>query len=120
MTPNKPKSGRVLTDLAAKAKATTAATAAAHPYGEPATDYEGADFRKDFEPCGIVTVRKNRREPTIAYYGEYNGKWRLHIRTIYQDDNEVWCPGKGISLPAEDAQDFATAIFEGFGPKAAN
>ena len=86
------RTGRVLRDVSA------AKPIPAQP--TPDEMFEGVGFRSDFQPCGVTLLVKGR-DPLVTYVGEYKGKFNRHIRTIYQDANGVWCPGKGVSFPAD-------------------
>jgi hypothetical protein len=54
--------------------------------------------RSDFKPTDIVVVEPKGRNPKWAYVAEWKGKKSVHLREVYQDENEAWCPGKGISF----------------------
>lgn len=79
----------------------------------PDQSYEGGDFRSDFQPCGVITLMKGR-DPLVSYVGEYKGKYSVHIRSIYKDTNDVWCPGKGVSIPAANAKEAITALYNNY------
>jgi hypothetical protein len=86
--------GRVLRDV-------SAANAAAK---QDDSAFDGHTFRSDFKPTGLVELSRTRpSEVLVAYHSEWKGKQSFHIRTIYLDGNDEWCPGKGISVPADQA-----------------
>lgn len=56
--------------------------------------------RSDFKPREIKIIEPKGRNPKWAYVADYKGKTSVHLREVYQDENEAWCPGKGISFAA--------------------
>jgi hypothetical protein len=66
--------------------------------------------RSDFKPANIVVLSTAGRNHKWVYTAEFKGKTSLHIREVYQDENEDWCPGKGISFPIAEAQDIQSKI----------
>jgi hypothetical protein len=44
-------------------------------------------------------------DPVVLYANKYKGTAYVHIRTVYNDRNGVWCPGKGVAVNAEGAKD---------------
>lgn len=95
------KTGRVLRDVSAAKPVEVGPT--------PDNDFEGVGFRTDFQPCGVTLLVKGR-DPLVTYVGEYKGKYNRHIRTIYQDANGVWCPGKGVSFPANKTNEVIATL----------
>ncbi|MET4190617.1 MULTISPECIES: transcriptional coactivator p15/PC4 family protein [unclassified Bradyrhizobium] len=82
--------------------------------------------RSDFKPQNIVVLGTSRGGAKWAYTAEWKGKTSLHIREVYQDANEDYCPGKGISFPVDAVENLPgmiLAVIEGFkaasAPKAA-
>jgi hypothetical protein len=73
--------------------------------------------RSDFKPQNIVVLSSASGRAKWAYTAEWKGKTSLHIREVYQDANEDWCPGKGISFPIAEAQNvpgMILAVVQGF------
>ncbi len=71
-------------------------------------------FKGDFAPKDIVVHEQTRRGSKWSYFADFKGVTRLHIREVYQDDNDAWCPtAKGVSfgLDTEFAKNFA--VFAG-------
>lgn len=81
------------------------------PASEWITEWDGRSLREDFKAKDMVLLHKGR-DPLVAYTGEYKGKQNFHIRTIYADANDEWCPGKGVSVPLE-AKDAVIAALAG-------
>lgn len=65
-----------------------------------------------FAPKDIaVLVTKNATTEVWAYENEWKGKSYFHIREVYQQ-NGVWHPGKGISVPANLRQELLGSLWE--------
>ena len=61
----------------------------------------------DLEVKSVVFVgQKNGPEsdPIVLYFSTFKGKQYAHLRSIYQDKNGKWLPGKGLSFAAENAK----------------
>jgi hypothetical protein len=77
-----------------------------------------ADFDKkfDFDEGSMTllgsTMDRGQPIPIVAYTNDWKGKKKFHIRTLWSqgDDDLVWNPGKGISVPVEQAAALCAAI----------
>jgi hypothetical protein len=53
-------------------------------------------------------------EPIVAYENTFNGRPLVHIRSLYQDRNGAWLPGKGASFDQSEIVDVLTKLVERF------
>jgi hypothetical protein len=49
-------------------------------------------------------------DPVVIYTNEFKGKSYFHIRTVWQDKNGKWLPGKGLSIDPANAKAVLTAL----------
>jgi len=75
-----------------------------------------ADYAEGFTPKNLVVVGKKvsrgNETPIVVYSNEYKGKTYFHVRELwFNDQNETWNVGKGLSLPG----DSAAAVFAAIG-----
>lgn len=76
-----------------------------------------SQFVNGFTPKNVVQVGvANNGDPIVVYHDEWKGRQQVHLRSLY-DTRGVWNPGKGISMPADEAPAFFAAIAKLAGPK---
>lgn len=76
-------------------------------------------FSSGFEPEGIVQVGVTfTGDPIVTYSNEFKGRKYVHIRSVWLDKKGCWAPGKGISVPADEAPAMFAAIGAQAQPKA--
>lgn len=66
-----------------------------------------------FSPKNIVVLpggKKNGAEPLVYFVNEYRSQNYVHVRTIYQGNDERWRMGKGISMLEADAAPLFAAL----------
>lgn len=64
-----------------------------------------------FDPQEMtVLFIKNETNEIWSYTAEFKGHTQFHIREVYFQ-NDVWKPGKGISIPIECKDDFLAGLF---------
>jgi hypothetical protein len=51
-------------------------------------------------------------EPVAIYTNAFKGKSYFHIRVLYEDKDGTWCPGKGLSVAAENAKHLLKTLGE--------
>lgn len=65
-----------------------------------------------FEPEDVnVLLVKSDTQEIWSYTSEFKGHIQYHIRDVYFQ-NDVWKPGKGISMPAECQEEFLANLLE--------
>jgi hypothetical protein len=62
-----------------------------------------------------VICTNSKGEPVVAYDGTHEGRHYAHIRTLYKNGKNEWCPGKaGITFPREEMNSILERLIERF------
>ena len=67
---------------------------------------------KDLDADKVIVLGTKNGEgsdPVVCYSSKFKGKHYFHIRSVYQDSKEQWCPGKGLSVSPTNAKALLTA-----------
>ena len=68
---------------------------------------------RDLNAKNVVIVGSkngNGSDPVVIYTNEFKGKAYFHIRTVWQDRQGKWLPGKGLSIDPSNAKAVLTAL----------
>jgi Transcriptional Coactivator p15 (PC4) len=57
-----------------------------------------------------VVLIEHPKRPVVSYAATWNGKRLFHIRSLWQDDDGEWKPGKGLSVPYDQREQLLTAL----------
>jgi hypothetical protein len=69
------------------------------------TTYDFSRLGRNFDMTNPVTVgTTGAGDPIVAYTNEWQGREYAHIRTLWQDRQGDWHPGKGVSFPANEIE----------------
>jgi hypothetical protein len=49
-------------------------------------------------------------DPVVVYTNKFRGTEYVHIRSVWQDKSNTWCPGKGLAVSAEGAKGLLEAL----------
>lgn len=69
-----------------------------------------AKFINTFQPCDLQVVGVNGKgEPVVVYHDVFKGRTSISVRSLYQV-GDAWAPGKGLSLPVDNAVETGAEI----------
>jgi Transcriptional Coactivator p15 (PC4) len=78
-------------------------------------EYDFSKRKRDFNMTKPVVVSSTGKgDPIVAFVDEWGGRECAHIRSLYQNHNGEWCPGKGLSFPVEEMTDVLLKLAERF------
>lgn len=62
---------------------------------------------RDLEADKVIVIGTKNGEgsdPIVVYSNKFKGKHYFHIRSVYQNDRDQWCPGKGLAVDPSQAK----------------